>query len=152
MAPSGPAASALTWSLINPSRRVSVMTFSSRKRLRPFCVPTQTFCSRSSSTHHTKSCDSPSECENVSIFASCEAAGIRASPCPSVPIQVFPLLSRLTVWTLSVFADIDLREAVLRIARIKTYDAVVGARPDGAITLLEESGHEGSRQGYCRTD
>jgi len=48
----------------------------------------------------TESADSPSDCENRSTFPLLpEAAGIRTNPCPSVPIQLLPSLSRTTVWT-----------------------------------------------------
>src|ERR1700730_15114207 len=110
MPPSGTAARARTSSLIEPSRRVSVVTFSSRKRFRPFCVPTQMFCSRSSSKHHTESADSPSDCENFSILSPLrDASRGRTSPCPRVPIHVFPLLSRRTVWTFRVLLGVPVR-------------------------------------------
>jgi len=80
-------------SLSNPSRRVNVVIFSSRKRFKPFCVPTQMLCSRSSRKHHTRAADSPSNCEYFSIFAIVEicpqpSQSLPKGPDPYVPITV----------------------------------------------------------------
>src|ERR1700694_2694519 len=98
--PSGPAARAPTSAFTSPLLRVNVVIFSSQKRFRPFWVPTQMLCSRSSSKHHTNAVDKPLASENLSMFGTLyDVARSRAKPCPRVPIHVFPLLSRSTVWT-----------------------------------------------------
>ena len=130
MLPSGPAASESILSLTNPSRRVSVVTFSSRKRFKPFCVPTHMLCSRSSRKHHTRAADNPSNCEYFSIFIPWrEPACSRTSPCPTVPIHVFPLLSRSTVLTSRVFLSMS--------GRLKICPSLTGrVNPSGRVSQM----------------
>ena len=87
----------VTVSLISPLSCVSDNTLSRRRRLSPFCVPTQMFCSVSSKMDWTKSLDKPSLRVYRRTVAFSPIPETRRRPSFRVPIQRHPELSDVTL-------------------------------------------------------